>query len=139
MEKEALYVSRQKKEIKMLNHIGITINDISEIKNFYIDVFGLEIKRNFILEASISDKIFNIKKDTEVTLVGKDDFTLELFLDKVKNEHTFQHICIIFEDRKQVIKKAHNSNYSCTIIKREPFDIVFIKDNSNNIFELKQK
>ena len=122
----------------MFQHIGITINDISEIKNFYIGVLGLEIKSKFTLQSFISETIFKIKKDVDVTLVGTNNFSLELFLDNVKNEHNFQHICIIFKDRKQVLKNAQNSNYSCTVIKREPFDIVFIKDHSNNLFEIKQ-
>ncbi|GAI49789.1 unnamed protein product, partial [marine sediment metagenome] len=41
--------------------------------------------------------------------------------------------------RKQVIKKTQKNNYPCTIIKRDATDAVFIKDKSNNLFEIKQR
>jgi len=46
---------------KIFNHVAITINDSSDIKNFYLDILRLEIKRKFALPKTISNQIFNIK------------------------------------------------------------------------------
>ena len=124
---------------KIFNHVAITINDLSDIKNFYVNILGLEIKRKFALPKTISNQIFNIKKNTEVVVVGKKDFAMELFIADKTNYRNFQHICITVNDRKQVIKKTQKNNYPCTIIKRDTSDAVFIKDKSNNLFEIKQR
>jgi len=122
----------------VFNHIGITINDSSEIKNFYVDILGLEIIKKFILLKNISTQIFNTEKETEVTVVGKKDFMAELFITGKNDHRNFQHVCIAVNDQKQVMQKAQKNNYPCTIIKRNTSDLVFIKDKSNNLFEIKQ-
>jgi len=123
----------------VFNHIGITINDSSEIKNFYVDILGLEIIKKFILLKNISTQIFNTEKETEVTVVGKKDFMAELFIAGKNDHRNFQHVCIAVNDQKQVMQKAQKNNYPCTIIKRDTSDLVFIKDKSNNLFEIKQR
>ncbi len=123
---------------KIFNHVAITINDLSEIENFYVDILGLEIKKKFILSKKISSQIFNIENETEVIVVAKKDFVVELFIADKNDYRNFQHVCITVSDRKQVIQKAQKSNYPCTIIKRDTSDAVFIKDKSNNLFEIKQ-
>jgi len=124
---------------KIFNHVAITINDLSDIKNFYVDILGLEIKKKFTLSKKISSQIFNIEKETEVIVVAKKDFVVELFIADKNDYRNFQHVCITVNDRKQVIQKAQKSNYPCTIIKRDTSDAVFIKDKSNNLFEIKQR
>ena len=124
---------------KIFNHVAITINDLSEIKNFYVDILGLEIIKKFALSKMMTSQIFNIEKETEVTVIGKKDFMMELFIAGKNDYRNFQHVCITVNDRKQVIQKAQKSNYPCTIIKRDTSDAVFIKDKSNNLFEIKQR
>lgn len=126
-------------EERVFNHVAITINDSSEIKNFYVDILGLEIIKNFILLKSIATQIFNTDKDTEVTVVGEKDFMMELFITDKNDYINFQHVCITVNDQKQVTQKAQENNYPCTIIKRDTSDLVFIKDKSNNLFEIKQR
>ena len=124
---------------KIFNHVAITINDLAEIKNFYVDILGLEIINKFTLSKMMTSQIFNIEKETEVTVIGKKDFMMELFITGKNDYRNFQHVCITVNDRKQVIQKAQKSNYPCTIIKRDTSDAVFIKDKSNNLFEIKQR
>jgi len=123
---------------KIFNHVAITINDLLEIENFYVNILGLEIKKKFILSKKISGQIFNIEKETEVIVVAKKDFVVELFIADKNDYRNFQHVCITVSNRKKVIQKAQKSNYPFTIIKRDTSDAVFIKDKSNNLFEIKQ-
>ena len=124
---------------KIFNHVGITINISSDIKNFYVDILGLEIKNKFTLSKTISNQIFNIEKNVEVVIAGKEDFTVELFIAAEANYRNFQHICITVNEREKVIRETQNNDYPCYIIKRDTCDIVFIKDKSNNLFEIKKR
>lgn len=126
-------------EEKIFNHVAVTINDLSEIENFYINILGLEIVKKFTLSKEMTGKIFNIEKETEVIVVGKKDFMVEIFRADKTGYKDFQHVCITVDNRKQVIKKAQEKNYPCTIIKRDTSDAVFIRDKSDNLFEIKQR
>lgn len=122
---------------KILNHIGITINEKADIKNFYADILGFETKDKFTLSKILSKQIFGIDKDTEIVVTAKKNFIMELFIATEANHRNFQHICITVDNRDEVIKKTKKNNYPCTVIKRDTSDIVFIQDRSNNSFEIK--
>jgi catechol 2,3-dioxygenase-like lactoylglutathione lyase family enzyme len=126
-------------EEKIFNHVAAAINDAAEIKNFYVDILGLEIKNKFKISKAISNKIFGIEKDIEVVVAGKKDLVMELFISSESNYRNFQHVCIMVNDRRKVIKKAQDNNYPCSIIKRDTHDAVFIQDKSNNLFEIKER
>lgn len=123
---------------KMFNHVAVTINDPADIRNFYEDILGLEVKYRFNLPKTITNKIFKIEKDVEIVNASGGDFTIELFITDDNNCRDFQHTCINVEDREEVIRKAREGNYSCSIIKRDKGYLVFIRDKSNNLFEIKQ-
>ncbi len=122
----------------MLNHIGITINNVSEIKNFYQDVLGLEIVKQFTINEDLSNQVFHINKETEVYIMQKDDLILELFINENPDFKSYNHICINVHSRSNLIKQAKNNNYTCIIIPRETFGLVFVKDSVGNIFEIKE-
>jgi catechol 2,3-dioxygenase-like lactoylglutathione lyase family enzyme len=123
---------------KTFNHVAVAVNDLSEIKDFYVNILGLEIIRKFTLSKDISSKIFSINKETEVTVLGKGDFSMEIFKSDKTSQNDFQHVCITVNNREKVIQKARENNYPCIIIKRDTSDAVFIRDKSNNLFEIKQ-
>jgi catechol 2,3-dioxygenase-like lactoylglutathione lyase family enzyme len=123
----------------LFHHVGITISDKAEVENFYKNILGFELIKMFTISAFLSEKIFNIEKDIEVALIDNKDFTIELFISKIENKQNYEHICIMVENREQIIKKTQEKGYPCIMIEREPFDIVFVKDKSGNLFEIKEK
>lgn len=122
----------------MLNHIGITIREAREIRDFYQDILGFKIVRSFKITKDLVKKIFDIGREADVFLLQKNDFFLEIFIDKEKIINNFSHICVNLENRDDIIKMAKNGDYKCRIIPRQEFDLVFIEDKNGNIFELKE-
>jgi catechol 2,3-dioxygenase-like lactoylglutathione lyase family enzyme len=49
------------------------------------------------------------------------------------------HLCISVENREKLIKEVQDRGYETIIIERKQPDLVFIKDKSGNIFEIKQR
>jgi len=125
-------------EEKIFNHVAFTVKDLSEIKDFYADILGLEVTRKFTLPKEISAKVFGIEKETEVTQVGRKDFAIEIFKSDDCGCRSYQHVCIAVDNREEVIQKARDNNYPTIIVKRDISDLVFIKDKSDNLFEVKQ-
>ena len=124
----------------MLEHIGLSIINYSEIKEFYQDLLGFEIKKHFVISAELSEKVFGIKKKTPVYHLLKKDLDLELFIFPKEKVHSYNHLCISVKNRNELVTKAKDKGYDCLVIKRETsnYDLVFICDKSNNIFEIKE-
>jgi catechol 2,3-dioxygenase-like lactoylglutathione lyase family enzyme len=121
-----------------IEHIATTITDQAEIQNFYCNVLGMNEIRRFVLKNELAGQIFGINKDTFVFQLQKEDLFLELFLVAGKYDKGFEHICISIKDRENLIAKAEQNGYTCIRIEKEKSDLVFIKDKSGNIFEIKE-
>jgi catechol 2,3-dioxygenase-like lactoylglutathione lyase family enzyme len=121
------------------NHVAITINDVSEVEKFYINILGFEIKKQSSIPNDLAGQIFNISTPIKVITVRRNEFNLELFIDNKYKNNNLNHICLNYVDRKNLIKQVNENNYQCIVIKRDPFDMVFIRDKSNNLFEIKQQ
>ncbi len=120
-----------------LEHIAITVNDSSEIPSFYKQILGMNEIKNFKIDKLLAGKIWGIKRETKVYLLNIDQLFLEIFVDNKKYSQRFNHICLKINNRELMIKKALANHYECIQIEREKSDLVFIKDKSGNIFEIK--
>ena len=49
------------------------------------------------------------------------------------------HICLSVSKRDKFINAIKENGYECIILKREMSDLVFIKDKSGNLFEIKEE
>ncbi|MBN2845710.1 MAG: VOC family protein [Deltaproteobacteria bacterium] len=124
----------------MLEHIGITVNEESDIDAFYKDILGLKEERIFELYEDVSEKLFGIGDRVSVTLLSGEDFFMEVFLTERKQATVYNHICISIVNRNDIIAKAKSMGFPVTEIERESRDnIVFIRDHSGNIFEIKDR
>jgi len=90
----------------VFEHIGITINEESDIQAFYKDLLGLKEINKFDLFDDLSEKIFGISNTVPVSLFSNDDLLIELFLTDKKQKQVYNHICISVKNRDDIIKKA---------------------------------
>ncbi len=121
-----------------LEHIGLVVNNCSEIKEFYQNILGMNEVRNFCLNNKLSWEIFDINYSSRVYLLEKDNLFLEIFIAPELINQCFRHICISVENRDLIINKAKHYNYKIICKKREKSDLVFLKDKAWNIFEIKE-
>ncbi len=121
-----------------LEHIGLTISESKEIKDFYINILGMREVKTFVLNKILAQKIFGINKNTSAFFLQKNDLFLEIFVTDEKLKQGFNHICLTIKDRETLVTKAEAQNYECIRIERDIFDLIFIKDKSGNIFEIKE-
>lgn len=121
-----------------LEHIALTIAEAKEIKDFYINILGMREVKTFVLNKILAQKIFGIQKDTNVFYLQKNDLFLEIFITDEKLKQGFDHICLAIKDRENFVTKTEAQKYKCIRIKRDIFDLIFIKDKSGNIFEIKE-
>lgn len=121
-----------------LEHVALTITDYNEIKQFYQEILEMNETRSFVLDKVLARNIFGIEEETKVFLLQKDELLLEIFLNTEQHHQGFNHICISTSNREEIVKKATQYSYKCLRLKRENSDMIFVTDNSGNIFEIKQ-
>lgn len=122
-----------------LEHIALTITDRKEIEIFYQKILGFSEVRSFILQEDLAREIFGIEKESRVYHLQNDSLLMELFLMPERFEHFYNHICISIPNREEIVYKADQYAYECIRIRRQNSDMIFIKDRSGNIFEIKQR
>ncbi len=123
-----------------LNHIGLTIREKDEINLFYLNILGFRFEHHFTIDQPLSEQIFDIPQPVEVFLLKKEEMVLELFVFAAPALLSYNHLCIQVNDRERISDRCLTARYPVVRIKRDDKpDLLFIKDRSGNIFELKQK
>jgi catechol 2,3-dioxygenase-like lactoylglutathione lyase family enzyme len=120
-----------------LEHIALAINDRKEIDQFYRGILGFCELRSFVLKKDLARDIFGVEKETRVIQLQKDGILLELFIIPERFENVYNHICISIPNREEIVYKADQYAYECIRIRRHNSDMIFIKDRSGNLFEIK--
>ncbi|RLD39551.1 MAG: hypothetical protein DRI74_00470 [Bacteroidetes bacterium] len=121
-----------------LHHLALTIQNEDELHKFYENILDFHLVREFKLEADWSSKIFNINKSAQAFYLEGHGLALELFIDEEKKQHSFNHYCLSFPDRESFVKKAKANKAIVVRIPRGSNDLIFIKDLSGNVFEIKE-
>ncbi len=122
-----------------LKHIALSINDTSDIENFYSNILNMKEVKSFILGKDFAEKLFDISHEASVRLLKRDGLFLEIFITQEENKQGFNHICLTVNNREELFNKAVSGGYECIRIERESFDLIFIKDKSGNSFELQEQ
>jgi catechol 2,3-dioxygenase-like lactoylglutathione lyase family enzyme len=121
-----------------IEHIALTITDHKEIKEFYKEILGFAEIRSFILQKELAREIFGFGKESRVFHLQTNDLMLELFLIPERFENVHNHICFSVPNREAIVNKAIRDGYECIRVRRQHSDMIFLKDKSGNLFELKQ-
>ena len=121
-----------------LHHIGLNIREKEELVDFYQNILGFHLEYQFDLKSDYSTNIFNITEQPTVFLCKKDELTIELFVYEGSTLPGFTHLCLEVTDREAIAKKCEQAGYPVIRIERsDKADLLFIKDKTGNIFELK--
>jgi catechol 2,3-dioxygenase-like lactoylglutathione lyase family enzyme len=124
----------------MLHHVGLSIIESAEIREFYEAVLHFRRLKQFTLDSEeVLHSIFATNRQTEVCMLEQQDLKLELFIDPEEERRRFSHLCLEYDDPDEVSEHAHQLGYR-RWIKKGPNRVThFIWDKSGNLFEIKSK
>jgi len=61
-----------------------------------------------------------------------------VFISKSNRTPGYEHICIEVEDKKEFIDRCKKYGIEPLVIKKEGKDLLFVRDFSNNLYEIKE-
>ncbi|MBN2480468.1 MAG: VOC family protein [Bacteroidales bacterium] len=121
----------------MLQHIGLTVNELKEIKNFYEQILLFRMKYQFTLDVQITRKIFSQDKNVDVYVMEYQGTQFEIFMDPLPENKTFSHVCLAYPQHESIYNKAVKQGYKAIVKENPGHNTCFIWDKSGNMFELK--
>jgi catechol 2,3-dioxygenase-like lactoylglutathione lyase family enzyme len=123
----------------MIRHIGLNINNESELKDFYEDILGFTIAESFSVQKERCMEIFEVEKETKVRRLEKFGLELEVFITDYENKHNFGHICLEYWKVQDIFDKAIAAGYkTVSFLKENGRKAYFIRDKAMNLFEIKE-
>jgi catechol 2,3-dioxygenase-like lactoylglutathione lyase family enzyme len=125
-----------------IEHIALASNSERESDKFFIDLFGLEKVRNFMVSNDKMKKFFNVDAAHNFIRYGKEEVSVEVIVTNKKEQakDSFTHSCIVVEDGLKLLEKAETMGYKTIKVSREKDSgyYLFLKDNFGNLFEIKE-
>ena len=124
--------------MKILNHIAIEVTDKNQAEIFFTKILNIPKIGSFTISSKLCKDIFGISKKIEIRIFANDDIKLEVFTTHKKAPHSYSHICLNVKNKKNIIDKCKKYGIIPNIVKKDDRELLFIKDFSGNLFEIKE-
>jgi catechol 2,3-dioxygenase-like lactoylglutathione lyase family enzyme len=125
-----------------LEHFAVSSNSEEDAEDFFSNLLGLEKTRSFTVSADLIEKFFGIEKEQKLLRFEGTNVAAEVFINKEKSKSTdiFTHVCLVIENRDELIQKAKKRGYPVIKVPRKngPSYYLFLKDKFGNIYEIKE-
>ena len=99
----------------------------------------MERVKSSTLPEDLSNAIFGINKSVDMVVYDNGMVRIEVFITGNVNHCGYEHTCIEVRDRKEFITRCEKYSVEPIVIKRGGKDLLFVRDFSNNLFEVKEK
>ena len=122
-----------------IEHVALQNKNKNDAIVFYRDVLDLSLIKSFSLNEELSKSIFSINKSVEVLVFEGDNSKFEIFISNINLNLNFNHICIIIDDVEGFFMKCNKNNIKPYKVVKGEKELLFIRDHSGNLFEIKNK
>ena len=120
-----------------MQHVALHYKNKEKADIFFKKILGLEIIKDFKLSKSLSEQIFDISQDADVFVYGNQNLVVEVFISPNTQKHVFNHICIKASDKDEFVNKCEKNNLKPYFVEKGDKKLLFVKDHSDNIYEIK--
>lgn len=122
-----------------LNHIALQYQNKRDAEIFFSDILGIPKTRSFTVSADLSKEIFGITKNVDVDVFDNGIIRFEIFYMVDTHHSSFSHICIEVESKEKFIQTCKKYKLNPYIVIKGEKKLLFAKDFSNNLYEIKNK
>jgi catechol 2,3-dioxygenase-like lactoylglutathione lyase family enzyme len=121
----------------IFQHIALQYKNKKQADIFFKKILGLTLIKNFNVSKKLAKQIFNKSEEVEVFVYGNNGIHFEVFITKQKQLHVFNHVCIKIDDKKEFFNKCNEYKLKPYYVEKEDKKILFLRDYSNNLYEIK--
>lgn len=121
-----------------LSHIGIECINQEKVITFFTKICGLTLLKKYQLNEQLSEEIFSINKSIKVLVFHNQNTYIEVFLSSRKKTDSFNHICLEVSNKNRFIEKCRQFGLQPFNVLKNGKELVFVRDFSNNLYEIKE-
>ena len=123
----------------LLNHVALQCNDKEKVETFFTGVLGLPIKKKFTVSRELSEAIFGIDESVDVEVYDNNETRFEIFIAQTEEKRGYGHVCIEIDNKKEFIDRCKQYGIKPMFITKGGKNLLFVRDFSGNLFEIKEK
>lgn len=123
----------------LLNHVALQCNDKEKVETFFTEVLGLPIKKKFTVSGELSEAIFGIDESVDVEVYDNNETRFEIFITQTEEKRGYGHVCIEIDNKKEFIDRCKQYGIKPMFITKGGKNLLFVRDFSGNLFEIKEK
>jgi len=123
----------------LFNHVALQCNDKEKIETFFTEVLGLPLKKKFTVSRELSEAIFGIDESVDVEVYGNNETSFEIFITQTEEKSSYGHVCIEIDNKKKFINRCKQYGIIPMVITKGGKNLLFVRDFSGNLFEIKEK
>ena len=123
----------------LLNHVALQCNDKEKVETFFTEVLELPIKKKFTVSRELSEAIFGIDESVDVEVYDNNETRFEIFITQTEEKRGYGHVCIEIDNKKEFIDRCKQYGIKPMFITKGGKNLLFVRDFSGNLFEIKEK
>lgn len=123
----------------MLKHIGLQYKSKEEAETFFTEILGIPEKKEFTIPAELGKSIFGFEKEVKVKVFSNEKVTFEIFIGNEARKFSYEHICLEIVDKERFISRCKSHGIEPIFIKKGDKELLFIRDFSGYLYEIKEK
>jgi hypothetical protein len=122
-----------------LIHVGLQYSDEKKAEIFFTKILEIPLKKKFTISSELSKEIFGTEENVKILLYATEEIGFEVFITKLTKQTYYEHNCIEIKNKKEFIGRCISYGIEPMVIKKDGKDLLFVRDFSGNLFEVKEK
>jgi len=127
------------KERTIIRHTALQFDDKQKAELFFTKILGLNLEKSFTLSKELSNEIFGIAEEVTAYVYADENTYFEIFITQKKPRPGYEHTCIEINDKEAFIERCKKYDIKPLFVKKDERTLLFIKDYSGNLYEIKDK
>ena len=120
-------------------HVALHYSDRKKADIFFNKIFGLTLNKSFSLSKDFSKEIFGLSEEVTVDVYKNDEACFEVFITDIKTNYGFEHTCIEIDNKVEFLRRCKGYGINPIFVKKGEKTLLFIKDFSGYLFEIKER
>jgi len=122
-----------------LNHVALQYSDRKKAEVFFTEILGIPKTRSFTLSDQLSEKVFGIGKTIDIDVFDNGNVRFEIFITDYQSTPSFSHTCIEVDNKEEFINSCKKNGLEPYSIPKGEKELLFVRDFSDNLYEIKGK
>ncbi len=122
-----------------IRHVALQCSGQEKAEIFFAKILGIPKAKSFTLSEGLSAALFGLPSSVEIDVYDDGNTCFEIFITPDTTKAAYGHTCIEVNDKQAFVDQCKKHDLEPMIIKKEGKDLLFVKDFSGNLFEVKEK